>query len=420
MAPHIDGDRPKASSILVPVRTPNSQCRKSVRFSGMTGARVGDNSAENCGSLARAGFGETYAVPDSLKRRAPKTWRNSTGDFLLEDLNEISTSENVYAKVYSRNDSSTIQESLHAVGRKESVRTVIVNNLQDMGEIERILNDSSSDGYITSECERNLREKYGLHFEHSFVNYERHAKSCSLPPNVAVTEAFSYMNETMYDSSMTCGGGAMMRQKFADIVRRYTDFVNAAAFVRRVVSKAKNPNSKKRSRALKASKIQASPPGFETVIKPVLTVIPEACERTVGEALQLHEQQLQSREDQSKPRPEIALDLGNGDFERQRRVSDINGVVLREKSKKASEEIRSSARESGWSNFENKNSKKLRRSKLLSSEQKRCSGNGSNRNSYAGDRSSLMEEGASTSWLLVLYSPEFAPKTAKEKRYSFG
>lgn len=432
MAPHIDGDRPKASRILVPVRPQAAQSRKCVRFTGMAGgARVSDSGGRT-GSLPRPGFGETYAVPVSSPK---KTWRHSGGD-ILDDISDDSL-ENVYAKLCPSN--TTKDNNSKVLGRKESVRTVIVNNMKDMGEIERILNDSSSDGYITSECERNLREKYGLHFEHSFMSYERQKKEVSFSSSaVTVDESFSYMNETVYGAGYSCGGGALMRQKFNDIVKRYSDFVHATAFARRVVSRAKNPSAKKRTRCLKASKIHSDAAAVETVIKPAptLTVIPELSERTVGEALM----QKINRHEEANVSPEIALDLGNGDFERRRQASEMNGgVVMREKKSQVSHDNRGSTRESvalGWSNVETRNNKKFRCSKLLSNDQKRVSGisnrnsNGANyrnscasnrnsnshRNSYVGDRSSMMEEGASTSWLLVLYSPEFAPKTAKEKR----
>ena len=462
MAPHIGGDRPKngivgarISHSIVPVQQPvNYNARSVVRFGMAGGPKVGDRSMNPGFLQPRAGFvnspvydknvDDIIHVSEEVSTVQETRWISESATKSTND-----TFKNIHwnGKSTKREEVFTSQYNVDTV-RKKSVRTVVVNgvkNMDDMGEIAQILNDSSCDGLISSECEKRLREKYGLHFEHTFLSDD--SKLADLPmykPSdlSLLNDDGTFINETgtIYGQSMTCGGGALVRQKFGEMMRRYSELVQATSFVRQVVQRAKKPIKKRRS--LQATKIGPSP-GVVTPIKSGLTIIPENVE-TVGEALlRLCPPSTTPTSSTISPdctrgteftafRKELGLDLGNGEFEKRLSVigdNERNSVVFRDKP--LTNLVKSSEKPSGPLKIAHCNERPAivcaRNNKtavspgvIVNRENGNCSSKCSNSNRsslFGGDRSSsCTEEGASTSWLLVLYSPEFAPKNLKQNR----
>ena len=311
--------------------------------------------------------------------------------------------------------------------------------LEDMGEIERILNDTTRDSFLWSECERELREKYGLEIEApcpSDLLLPFHHEEEDHLDNTAGEELYS-------SNAVGCGGGVVVRHKLGEVVRRYAQLVHVGAFVRHVVAKARKP---KRCRALRATKLAPATglkAGIRQPLPGCLTVIPESGEVTVGEALLTHPQSLEEElllSPSSSQR--LGLDLGDGEFEKRRkRLSALSsskrssGFFSSEFGKRRSlictKDFKNKGKfvlkESSANTNKGKERKSSRNSLLFRDSSK---GGLLKENKAVALRektsaacktmwercSSVAEEGASTSWLLVLYSPEFAPKNSANKR----
>lgn len=431
MAPHFGGDRPKGviSCGVLPLPTyqrqqdinaKNNGGASVLRFGMAGGSRVRDTPSS--GRTPRLAFeGQTKEADQNCLQISQQV--SSVEETFWMSSAEISEGVSNGVNLNSNNCELSNDRIFNTL-RKESVRTVVVNgvkNMEDMGEIAKILNDSSSDGLISSECERNLREKYGLHFEHTLLRNDSKLSDLPLKNDESFYGNHTLANETgtIYGSGLTCGGGAMVRYKFGQMVRRYTDYVQATSFVRHVVDRAKKPKRKRR-RCLQATKVGPSP-SFATPIKCGLTVIPANVE-TVGEAmLRLCSPPVTSV---SPPdcthgtefnalKTKLGLDLGNGEFEK--RMSSFVAVSRRESVHYREEEHKHlMSHQVLRQPLDNLNSNISR--PVMRGNRPVIRGN--NRSSMiAADRPySCTEEGASTSWLLVLYSPEFAPKNVKGKR----
>ena len=412
-----------------------------IRAFGASNVQSKNDSKKSNGKSPNEHEENIFNRSNSIARNDEEFWYKRDLE-MVEELQKYENEQNGYLQ----------SPKYSNVARKNSVRTLVVNgvrNMEDIGEIAQIINDNSNDGLISSECEKRLHEKYGLVLEHSIANDDSKLRDLTLrrrefsqrKKNFTSRKAefpltngdvsfddggFTtfYGDHTLINETgvigPSCGGGVISKRKFGAIIRRYSNFM---PMMRRVMQKAKKSRQYQGNFCIQATKINHQEHGRITSIKSSgLTVIPENCE-TVGEALQrlyptpsLPHLNNSPKVFKRQTTPDLFsrlrasgsfrlrhLDLGDGEFERTR------------KSEKRSSAIETTTTETAAKMAPNHN-------KRYSCNLASMADKVTNRNSKVGpkpsaDRSSMCtEEGASTSWLLVLYSPEFAP--SKNNRYS--